>query len=86
MHIGFRSPASSFSLVAGEPSRHIHLAFGTGAGDPVHAVHRAAAEAGHSDKGLPAERPVHHDGYYPAFVCDPDGNHVEVVNHHRSDA
>jgi hypothetical protein len=24
-----------------------------------------------------------HPGYYGAFVLDPDGNNVEVVNHNR---
>ena len=23
-------------------------------------------------------------GYYAAYVLDPDGNNIEVVNHHRS--
>jgi hypothetical protein len=31
----------------------------------------------------PSERPVYHPGYYGAFVLDPDGNDVEVVNHNR---
>ena len=35
------------------------------------------------DNGPPGERPVYHDGYYAAFVLDPDGNNVEVVNHNR---
>jgi hypothetical protein len=25
----------------------------------------------------------YHPGYYAAYVLDPDGNSVEVVNHHR---
>ena len=29
------------------------------------------------------ERAIYHPGYYGAFVLDPDGNNVEVVNHHR---
>ena len=32
---------------------------------------------------LPASVPVYHEGYYAAFVLDPDGNNVEVVNHNR---
>ena len=31
----------------------------------------------------PASVPVYHEGYYAAFVLDPDGNNVEVVNHNR---
>jgi predicted lactoylglutathione lyase len=33
--------------------------------------------------GEPGERPRCHDGYYAASVLDPDGNNIEVVNHHR---
>ena len=29
------------------------------------------------------ERPRYHRGYYGAYVLDPDGNNIEVVNHHR---
>jgi catechol 2,3-dioxygenase-like lactoylglutathione lyase family enzyme len=49
----------------------------------VEAFHRAAVEAGYRDNGPPAERPVYHEGYYAAFVLDPDGNNVELVNHNR---
>ena len=31
----------------------------------------------------PGERPAYHPGYYGAFVLDPDGHNVEVVNHNR---
>ena len=27
--------------------------------------------------------PGYHPGYYAAFVLDPDGNNIEVVNHNR---
>ena len=46
--------------------------------------HRAATAAGYRDNGAPGERPEYHPGYYGAFVLDPDGNNVEVVNHNRS--
>ena len=35
------------------------------------------------DHGGPGERPVYHPGYYGAFVLDPDGHNVEVVNHNE---
>ena len=38
--------------------------------------------AGGKDNGGPGERP-YHPGYYGAFVLDPDGNNVELVNHNR---
>jgi catechol 2,3-dioxygenase-like lactoylglutathione lyase family enzyme len=28
-------------------------------------------------------RPRYHPGYFAAYVLDPDGNNIEVVNHHR---
>ena len=43
----------------------------------------AAMEAGYRDNGPPGERSVYHEGYYGAFVLDPDGNNVEAVFHDR---
>jgi catechol 2,3-dioxygenase-like lactoylglutathione lyase family enzyme len=74
----------SFSLIAGgEPTEHVHMAFPTGDDADVHAFHAAGTAAGYRDNGAPGERPQYHPGYYGAFVLDPDGNNVEVVNHHR---
>jgi catechol 2,3-dioxygenase-like lactoylglutathione lyase family enzyme len=74
----------SFSLVAGgEPTENVHIAFPADDDAVVHAFHEAAIAAGYRDNGAPGERPVYHSGYYAAFVLDPDGNNVEVVNHHR---
>jgi catechol 2,3-dioxygenase-like lactoylglutathione lyase family enzyme len=49
----------------------------------VRAFHAAALAAGYEDNGGPGERPVYHPGYYGAFVLDPDGHNVEVVNHNE---
>jgi catechol 2,3-dioxygenase-like lactoylglutathione lyase family enzyme len=49
----------------------------------VNEFHRAALEAGYRDNGTPGERSVYHAGYYSAYVLDPDGNNVELVNHNR---
>jgi catechol 2,3-dioxygenase-like lactoylglutathione lyase family enzyme len=70
----------SFSLVAGDPSEAVHIAF-PGTRPDVDAFHRAAVAAGYRDNGGPGERPVYHPGYYAAFVLDPDGNNIEVVSH-----
>ena len=40
-------------------------------------------DAGYRDNGAPGERPHYHPGYYAAYVLDPDGNNIEVVNHNR---
>jgi catechol 2,3-dioxygenase-like lactoylglutathione lyase family enzyme len=50
----------------------------------VRAFHAAALAAGYEDHGEPGERAVYHPGYYGAFVLDPDGHNVEVVNHNRA--
>ena len=53
--------------------------------DDVRAFHAAALAAGYADNGAPGERLAYHPGYYGAFVLDPDGNNIEVVNHHRGE-
>jgi catechol 2,3-dioxygenase-like lactoylglutathione lyase family enzyme len=76
---------SSFLVIAGEPTQNIHIAF-SGEDDDVHRFHANATAAGYRSNGEPGERPRYHDGYYAAFVLDPDGNNIEVVNHHRRTA
>jgi catechol 2,3-dioxygenase-like lactoylglutathione lyase family enzyme len=61
----------------------VHLAFPTAADASVDAFHAAAIGAGFRDNGAPGERRIYHPGYYGAYVLDPDGNNVEVVNHNR---
>ena len=72
---------STFSLVQGEPTANLHMAFGTDDDGDVQRFHAAALEAGYRDNGAPGERPRYHPGYYAAYVLDPDGNNVEAVNH-----
>ena len=81
---GFDGPDGSFSLIEGEPTEHVHLAFPASDDATVDAFHARAVAAGYRDNGGPGERPIYHPGYYGAFVLDPDGNNVEVVNHNRS--
>jgi catechol 2,3-dioxygenase-like lactoylglutathione lyase family enzyme len=81
--VQFASKSGSFSLVLGTPTEHVHMAFGASDDATVDAFHQAATEAGYHDNGPPGERAVYHPGYYGAFVLDPDGNNVEVVNHNR---
>jgi catechol 2,3-dioxygenase-like lactoylglutathione lyase family enzyme len=71
-------------IVPGDaPTTGAHLAFATTDDEDVRAFHAAAVGAGFRDEGGPGERRVYHPGYYAAFVLDPDGTNVEVVNHHR---
>jgi catechol 2,3-dioxygenase-like lactoylglutathione lyase family enzyme len=73
----------SFSYVTGTSTEHVHLAFPASDDAAVDAFHRAATDAGYRDNGAPGERPVYHEGYYGAYVLDPDGHNVELVNHNR---
>lgn len=75
----------SVSLVRDErpPTERLHLAFPADDDAAVRAFHAAAVAAGYEDHGAPGERPQYHPGYYGAFVLDPDGHNVEVVNHNR---
>jgi catechol 2,3-dioxygenase-like lactoylglutathione lyase family enzyme len=79
----FVGAGGSFTLLEGKPTEHVHLAFPATENATVDAFHRAAIQAGYRDHGAPGERSQYHPGYYAAYVLDPDGNNVEVVNHNR---
>jgi catechol 2,3-dioxygenase-like lactoylglutathione lyase family enzyme len=79
----FRGASGSFSLVPGTPTEHLHMAFPTHDDGDVERFHQTAVDAGYRSNGGPGERPGYHPGYYAAYVLDPDGNNIEVVNHHR---
>jgi catechol 2,3-dioxygenase-like lactoylglutathione lyase family enzyme len=84
--VRFAGSDGSFSLVHdGRPrTEHVHIAFPAGDDATVRAFHAAALAAGYQDNGGPGERRVYHPGYYGAFVLDPDGHNVELVNHDRA--
>jgi catechol 2,3-dioxygenase-like lactoylglutathione lyase family enzyme len=83
--VHFDGEGTSFALLEDEPvTENLHIAFGTGSNDTVDAFHAAALAAGYTDNGAPGVRPEYHPGYYGAFVLDPAGANVEVVNHNRS--
>lgn len=79
----FTGRSGSFSVVVGPVTKNLHVAFPVDDNASVDAFHRAALDAGYRDNGPPGERAVYHPGYYSAFVLDPDGNNVELVNHGR---
>ena len=68
---------ASMAPVAADSGVHVCLR----ARDPtmVDAFHAAALSAGGSSDGAPGLRAHYHDGYYAAFVRDPDGNRIEAV-------
>ncbi len=84
--VQFSGPDYSFSLVRDERpvTEHVHLAFPAREDAAVRAFHAAAVAAGYQDHGAPGERAVYHPGYYGAFVIDPDGHNVEIVNHNQA--
>jgi catechol 2,3-dioxygenase-like lactoylglutathione lyase family enzyme len=80
----FTGEPGSFSVLSGDHlTENLHMAFPASENQAVHDFHQAGTEAGYRDDGKPGERPEYHPGYYGAFVLDPDGNSVEVVNHNR---
>ena len=57
-----------------------HTAFRAESRELVDAFHKSALEHGGTDNGAPGLRTGGYpEGYYAAFVCDPDNNNVEVV-------
>jgi catechol 2,3-dioxygenase-like lactoylglutathione lyase family enzyme len=82
--VQFVWPRSSFTLRQGRPTENVHMAFPAADDSGVDAFHRTATAAGYRDCGRPGERPHYHAGYYGAYVLDPDGHNIEMVNHNRS--
>jgi catechol 2,3-dioxygenase-like lactoylglutathione lyase family enzyme len=58
-----------------------HVALAARSRAEVDAFHAAAMAAEHRDNGPPGLRPQYHEGYYGAYVLDPDGLNVEAVFH-----
>jgi catechol 2,3-dioxygenase-like lactoylglutathione lyase family enzyme len=66
-----------------EAGGQVHVAFAADSREQVDAFHAAALEAGGRDNGAPGPRAEYSEGYYGAFVLDPDGHNVEAVFHDR---
>jgi catechol 2,3-dioxygenase-like lactoylglutathione lyase family enzyme len=75
---------ASFSLIEGEPTENLHLAFAAPDQATVRAFHQAGTDAGYQSLGEPGERPHYHPGYYGAYLADPDQNNIEAVFHDRT--
>jgi catechol 2,3-dioxygenase-like lactoylglutathione lyase family enzyme len=56
-----------------------HVALRASSMEAVNAFHDAALAAGGASDGAPDLRPQHGEGYYAAFIRDPDGNRIEAV-------
>ena len=66
---------------AAGPNREVHIAFTAPSAEVVRQWHDAAVEAGAESLHAPRLWPEYHEGYFGAFVRDPDGNNVEAVCH-----
>jgi catechol 2,3-dioxygenase-like lactoylglutathione lyase family enzyme len=64
---------------AGMQNNGIHVCLRAPTTGAVDAFHAAALAAGGASDGSPGLRPHHGDGYYAAFIRDPDGNRIEAV-------
>jgi catechol 2,3-dioxygenase-like lactoylglutathione lyase family enzyme len=64
-----------------EPGGQVHVAFAADTREQVDRFHAAALAAGGTDNGGPGPRPEYSEGYYGAFVLDPDGHNIEAVCH-----
>jgi catechol 2,3-dioxygenase-like lactoylglutathione lyase family enzyme len=61
------------------PDSGHHVALRANDAAAVDAFHAAAVAAGGASDGAPGPRPQYNNGYYAAFIRDPDGNRVEAV-------
>jgi catechol 2,3-dioxygenase-like lactoylglutathione lyase family enzyme len=69
------------SLGRNTVTRGMHIAFRADGVQAVAAFHEAALDHGGRSIGAPGPRAEYSEGYYGAFVLDPDGNNVEAVWH-----
>jgi len=78
---GYGRNGAAFFWIAEQqrPPSQTHIAFKAERHDEVASFHSAALAHGGRDNGAPGKRPAYHDGYYAAFVLDPDGNNIEAV-------
>ena len=65
--------------VAPDPDGGAHVCLRAKSTAAVDDFHSAALANGGASDGAPGLRPHHGDGYYAAFIRDPDGNRIEAV-------
>lgn len=63
------------------PPPGFHLCFMAPSRAAVQAFHAAGLAAGGRDEGGPGLRPLYGEGYYAAFLFDPDGWKIEAVTY-----
>lgn len=60
-------------------SQSVHVAFNASNKESVDNFHQTALVHGANCRGEPGLRPEYEEGYYAAFVVDPDGHNLEAV-------
>jgi catechol 2,3-dioxygenase-like lactoylglutathione lyase family enzyme len=70
--------------VAADSGTHVGLRVRSS--ELVDIFHAAALAAGGASDGAPGLRPQHGEGYYAAFIRDPDGNRIEAVTFLQAEA
>ena len=60
-------------------SRAVHVAFNASSLESVDDFYQTAIQKGAKCNGIPGFRPEYEEGYYAAFVIDPDGHNIEAV-------
>ena len=75
--------ADDFAISSAYAVGGAHVAFAADRREQVDAFYASALEAGGRDNGRPGLRPEYSEGYYGAFVLDPDGHNIEAVHHGR---
>ena len=73
-------------MFAVPPDSGSHLCLRAPTTAAVDAFHAAALAAGGASDGAPGLRPRHGEGYYAAFIRDPDGNRIEAVTFLQTEA
>jgi catechol 2,3-dioxygenase-like lactoylglutathione lyase family enzyme len=61
------------------PDTGMHICVRAPDVDTVRRFHAAALAAGATSDGEPGPRPQYSEGYYAAFIRDPEGNRIEAV-------
>lgn len=65
-------------------SNCVHIAFVAKDADAVRRFHSTAISLGAKDNGKPDYRPIYEEGYFAAFVIDPNGHNLEAVFSEKS--
>lgn len=60
-------------------SSNIHIAFNAKSPKDVDSFYKTSIKLGAKCNGKPGPRPEYEEGYYAAFIIDPDGHNIEAV-------